>query len=125
MAVELLVALLHHPLKGAAPPDAGLPVSEPTEHPLGLLPHQLRGYITHYQPLLVSAVAFDKCTGCSDAVVAAFRARGMEFVFSVLADTGCLERLTGLDKLQAEAEAAIAAWEADAVDGEDGDGDDF
>lgn len=51
-----------------APPQTNLHPSEPIEHPFGLVPHQIRGFLTHFTNLLVTGQAFDKCTACSTKV---------------------------------------------------------
>ena len=63
MAVELTVSLLHHPLGKAAPADEGVPITVPVESRFGLLPHQLRGYLTHFVPHIVTGRPFDRCSG--------------------------------------------------------------
>ena len=35
---------------------------------LGLVPHQLRGFLAQFRTLPVTGAAFDQCTGCSEAV---------------------------------------------------------
>jgi len=117
LAVELLVALLHHPEGGAAAADAQRPLHErvdPDERPLGLLPHSVRGFLTHYQTVLPATRAFDKCPACSPAVLEAYRARGAAFVREAAADPDALERVSGL-----------AGMKAGMRDFADGDEDDF
>jgi ubiquitin-like modifier-activating enzyme ATG7 len=35
---------------------------------LGLIPHQLRGYLAQFRNLHIVGAAYDKCTGCSETV---------------------------------------------------------
>lgn len=51
-----------------APADQGTSLTDNTEHPLGIMPHQVRGFIAHYAQLVVTGHAFDKCTACSPTV---------------------------------------------------------
>lgn len=51
-----------------APADQGTSLTDNTEHPLGIMPHQVRGFIAHYAQLTVTGHAFDKCTACSPTV---------------------------------------------------------
>jgi len=118
-AVELLVALLHHPDGGAAASEHELALSEKPVSALGVVPHQVRGFLTHLTPMITSLAAFDRCTACSAAVCGAYREGGVGFCMDAFADPTYLERKTGLDDLQAKAADAIAAWEDE--DGEDGD----
>ena len=114
LAVELLVALLHHPREGAAPADPATPPGAPLpgNRPLGLVPHSIRGFLTHYATVLPTTPAFDRCAACAPAVVAAYRDRGVALVRDVGADPGLLERLSGLADLKGAVDGA--AWaEAD------------
>lgn len=75
-AVELLVALLHHPLRGRAPAEGATAVTERTSTILGLVPHQVRGFLPHFTQLLLQAPAFEQCPACSPTVLAAYEAGG-------------------------------------------------
>jgi hypothetical protein len=69
LAVELFVSVLQHPAGAQAPADStpeSVATSTPT--PLGLIPHQVRGFLTHYSNLLLVGQAYDKCTACSETV---------------------------------------------------------
>lgn len=35
---------------------------------LGLIPHQIRGYLGQFRNILVTGQQYDKCTGCSERV---------------------------------------------------------
>lgn len=118
-AVELLVALLHHPDGAAAESEHALALSEKPTSPLGIVPHQIRGFLTHMTPMITSLRAFDRCTACSEAVVGGYKKDGLGFLTAAFDDPAYLERATGLDDLQAKAASAIAAWEGE--DDEDGD----
>ncbi|GAA6056105.1 hypothetical protein JCM3770_001970 [Rhodotorula araucariae] len=75
-AVELMVSVLQHPLGAHAPSDVPTsstspklecePKPEPTS-PLGLVPHQLRGFLARFETLRITGQAYDRCTGCSEA----------------------------------------------------------
>ena len=120
MAVELTVALLHHPLGKAAPADDARDLSVPTESKFGLLPHQIRGYLTHFLPLIVTGRPFDRCTACSPTIIQAYRERDLALVIDAMNSSEYLDRVTGLDALQAAAVDACVDWD----DEEDGDDDD-
>ena len=36
--------------------------------PLGLVPHQLRGFLGQFRTMLIEGAAYDRCTGCSTKV---------------------------------------------------------
>lgn len=95
LAVELLVALLHHPQTYAAPPDSQTSLAQRPNHPLGILPHTIRGFLTHFTTLLPHTPRFPYCTACSDAVLA--KVNDFEFVSAVAQDPAVLEDTAGLN----------------------------
>ena len=70
---------IHRP---QAPSDVALPSSnnlplstsrpeasqETGKSPLGEVPHQIRGFLAGFNNLKITGQAYNKCTGCSDAV---------------------------------------------------------
>ncbi|KAI8620117.1 hypothetical protein BC830DRAFT_1100702 [Chytriomyces sp. MP71] len=111
LAVELMVSLLNHPNGAWAPSESVASPTDPTSQPLGIVPHQIRGFLTHFQNLLVHGRAYDKCTACSPAVLAEFQKDNANFVHKVLAEPKYLEELTGLTKMQNETDAADVDWD--------------
>jgi ubiquitin-like modifier-activating enzyme ATG7 len=87
LAVELVMALLHHPHGFNAAADGPTPLTASTVSPLGVVPHQIRGFLTHMHPLLATVPAFEHCPACGDAVVAAYRQKGFPFLLDVFCDT--------------------------------------
>ena len=118
LAVELMVGVLHHPLRARAPADEAIDISSPTQSELGLLPHQVRGFLSHFQNMLLVGHYYDRCTACSARVVAAFRADAFALVQRAMSDPVYLEELAGLQQL---ADTAVE----DADDWADGAEDDF
>ncbi|GAA5915712.1 hypothetical protein JCM8208_006425 [Rhodotorula glutinis] len=112
-AVELMVSVLQHPLGPHAPSDVALssndapPPQEPAS-PLGIVPHQIRGYLARFDNLKITGQAYDRCTGCSDTILDAYRSDPFSLVQSACDDAKHLERVTGLDKLEEETEALLA-----------------
>lgn len=101
LAVELMVALVHHPLKALAPADKATPLTERhPSSPLGLLPHQIRGFLSHYQQMLPAVPAFAQCSACSETIVGLYKADKFTLVQKTLADPTYLERASGLSRLQ-------------------------
>jgi ubiquitin-like modifier-activating enzyme ATG7 len=121
-AVELLVALLQHPdgVRAPAPPPQtsnapDLPDPEQSGSVLGLIPHQLRGYLAQFRNLHILGAAFGNCTGCSETVIKAYEEQGFEMLLKAFNEEKFLEKLTGLDKLYAEGESALESvdWDED------------
>jgi len=115
--VELLVSMLQHPegLHAPAPPiDLKSVPGNTTEEGgqgsgiLGLIPHQIRGYLAQFRNLLVTGQQFERCTGCSEKVVKAYETEGFPMLLRAFNEEAYLEQLTGLDKLYEEAQAALA-----------------
>ncbi|BGP53258.1 hypothetical protein JCM8202_002583 [Rhodotorula sphaerocarpa] len=127
-AVELMVSILQHP-KGAMAPSVVAPAGgaqrdqaaeEEAGSPLGIVPHQIRGFLGNFDALKITGQAYNRCTGCSDAILAAYRSDAFGLVEKACEDAKYLEELTGLDKLGAETEKMLA----EGVDWEEEDGED-
>ncbi len=69
---------------------------------LGLVPHQIRGFLGNFSQLLVVGRAYDRCTGCSPAVLRAYLRNPLAFVAQACASSAFLEDLTGLTALKDE-----------------------
>lgn len=67
LAVELFVSILQHPLKGLAAAESDQDSTE-TSSLLGIIPHSIRGFISHYQTVLPATEAFTSCVACSEKV---------------------------------------------------------
>ena len=128
-AVELLVSMLQHPagIHAPAPPpqadsSSSSSASSPPAHEsiLGLVPHQLRGFLAQFRTVPIVGAAYDRCTGCSDAVVEAYEKGGFDgTLLPAFNDAEFLTRLTGLDKLYEETQRALEGDEM--VDAEEDD----
>ncbi|CAG8517241.1 14406_t:CDS:10 [Funneliformis caledonium] len=106
-AVELMVSVLHHEKGPAAPADTNNDdLSSATSTPLGIIPHQIRGFLTNFNNMLIIGQAYDKCTACSDKILEEYKINGYEFLKRVFDSSTYLEELTGLAKLHQESEAA-------------------
>jgi len=120
IAVELMVALLHHPKGKFAPADGPTDIHIHTEHPLGLVPHQLRGYLPNHQTLILTAEASSCCSACSPQVLNDILNNDWDFVLQVLRDPVYLEDLTGVKKMMEEMDAlAVDFSEPDMGEEED------
>jgi len=105
LAVELFVSVLVHPLGGRAPADT----SSHDDHllaqassPLGIVPHQIRGFLSRFHNIMPASAAFNHCTACSQKVIDGYRSGGFQFLLDVFNRPSFLEDLTGLSRLQAE-----------------------
>lgn len=124
-AVELLVSVVQHPegLLASAPKPHTPPEDAAAQGGiLGMIPHQLRGFLAQYRSVPIVGAAYDKCTGCSETVITAYETQGYGMLEKAFNETGYLEKLTGLDKLYEEATAVME--NVDFGEGE-GDEDDF
>jgi ubiquitin-like modifier-activating enzyme ATG7 len=133
MAVEMMVALLHHDDGTRAPaPVAAMSNFSPTvsaaDHggsnsssisPLGVIPHQVRGSLVSYTMMKPTVPAFKSCTGCSASVVQAYFQDKIGVVFSVCQSVEYLENISGLTAFRAEAAEKMNdfdAWDDDEDD---------
>ncbi|SAM85228.1 probable APG7-component of the autophagic system [Ustilago bromivora] len=130
-AVELMVSVLQHDLGLHAPATAGESSRQGVEDAqaianattvLGIVPHQLRGFLALFNTLRVVGQAYDRCTGCSASVVEAYRSKGFEMLLQAFNEDKYLEQLTGLDKMYKEAEELEAALDWDVEDEDEDDG---
>ena len=105
LAVELFVSVLVHPLGGRAPADTSSHdnhlLAQATS-PLGIVPHQIRGFLSRFHNLMPASAAFDLCTACSPTVINGYSSGGFQFLLDVFNQPSFLEDLTGLSRLQAE-----------------------
>ncbi|KAE8400431.1 hypothetical protein BDV37DRAFT_204472 [Aspergillus pseudonomiae] len=114
LLVELLISVLQHPLGAAAP----APVSRDDDrgsHPLGLVPHQIRGFLSTFENLCVVGRSYKCCSACSEKIVDTYKEKGWDFVHKALNETGYVEDLSGLKEVQTIAEATAADIDWDEV----------
>ncbi|XP_061186447.1 ubiquitin-like modifier-activating enzyme ATG7 [Saccostrea echinata] len=105
LAVELLVSVLQHPQKGHASADTSANddhLSKDFVSALGLVPHQIRCFVSRFQQVLPACRAFDKCTACSKTVIQQYRKDGFDFLRRAFNDPSYLEDLTGLTQMHQE-----------------------
>jgi ubiquitin-like modifier-activating enzyme ATG7 len=140
LAVELLVSILQHPDKHHA--AAPVPVvnanttgslttydRDPPDHPLGVVPHQIRGFLSSYQNLLINGRAYPQCSACSAPILEAYndKAGTWAFVRKALEERDWVAEISGLAEVQRQAEEAASGldWSDDEEGGDgaaDGDG---
>lgn len=126
--VELLASLLQHPLKQHAPaPQIShgvAPQRDPPDHALGLVPHQVRGFLGTFENMVIRGESYPSCSGCSPRVLEAYRRDGWEFVKRALQEKDYVAELSGLAEVQRQAEkmAAQVEWEDEEDGADEGDG---
>ncbi|XP_028680931.1 ubiquitin-like modifier-activating enzyme ATG7 [Erpetoichthys calabaricus] len=107
LAVELLVSVLQHPEGGYAVASSSDDRMNEPPTSLGLVPHQIRGFLSRFDNVLPASLAFDKCTACSAAVLHRYERDGFQFLAEVFNSShSFLEDLTGLTLLHQETQAA-------------------
>jgi len=94
------------------PPSNSLPGSSNPSTVLGLIPHQIRGFLSTFSSLSIIGQSYDRCTACSARILQAYHGEGFEMLLKVFNEEGELERITGLDKLKEEAERLEKEMEA-------------
>ncbi|VDM59203.1 unnamed protein product [Angiostrongylus costaricensis] len=99
IAVEMMASVLQYRDPLAAPANIGEP--DDTSSLLGATPHQVRGYLSRFTQMTPCVRRFEKCVACGCTVVNEYVTRGVEFVKEVMNSPTYLEKLTGLDLLQA------------------------
>ncbi|KAI5858184.1 E1-like protein-activating [Durotheca rogersii] len=127
LLVELLTSLLQHPLLLHAPAPAtgassGSYQSDPKdEYALGIVPHQIRGFLGRFQNLVIKGQSYPCCSACSKPIISAYRTQGWEFVRRALEDRDYISDISGLSEVQRKAEemATEVDWEEEG--GNDGD----
>ncbi|KAH8893135.1 ubiquitin-like modifier-activating enzyme atg-7 [Thozetella sp. PMI_491] len=130
LLVELFASILQHPKKHHAPApkqtatDDGRPAYErdPPDHALGIVPHQIRGFLHTFQNMVIRGQSYPQCSACSKQIVAAYQVGGWAFVKKALQDRNFVAELSGLAEVQRKAEAAAA--DVDWSEDEEGTGDD-
>jgi ubiquitin-like modifier-activating enzyme ATG7 len=118
LLVELLVSIIQHSL-GASAPASLSNTEDRGEHPLGLVPHQIRGFLSNFTNLNVVGKSYDCCSACSEKVIRTYEAEGWEFVLKALNERDYVEELSGLKEVQRLAEEAATAMEAMDLSDED------
>lgn len=127
--VELLASIQQHP-DGARAPAPKISTSQsssarveyerdPPTHPLGLIPHQIRGFAATFQNMMISGQSYDCCSACSPKIVEEYKRSGWEFIKRALTEKDYITELSGLAEVQRAAEAAAddVDWDSDQVDG--------
>lgn len=128
LLVELLASVLQHP-EGhhAAAPKPAVDSSsydrDPQDHPLGLVPHQIRGFLSTFQNMMIRGESYPCCSACSKPVLEAYQKDGWGFVKKALEEKDYVAELSGLAEVQRRAEAMAAEVDFSDEEGVEGDDD--
>lgn len=107
LAVELMISMLQHPDGGYAVASSSDDRMNEPPTSLGLVPHQIRGFLSRFDNVLPASLAFDKCTACSPTILERYEQEGFQFLEKVFNSShSFLEDLTGLTLLHQETQAA-------------------
>lgn len=131
LLVELFASILQHPLRQHAP--APVPSSsggatptyerDPPDHALGIVPHQIRGFLHTFQNMVISGKSYPNCSACSEPILHAYEENGWAFVKEALESRGYVAELSGLAEVQRRAEEASGDVEwSEGEEEEEGDG---
>ncbi|PQE28323.1 ubiquitin-like modifier-activating enzyme atg-7 protein [Rutstroemia sp. NJR-2017a WRK4] len=124
--VELLTSIVQHPLRAAAPAPKLSPNQQsgslqferdPPNHALGLVPHQIRGFLAEFKTMLISGPSYDCCSACSPKIVNAYKQDGWEFIKRALTEKDYITELSGLAEVQRKAEEAANNLDWDSEEG--------
>lgn len=74
---------------------------------LGPVPHQIRGFLHEFKLVKLETPAYEHCSACSKIVMKTLKENGWQFVKQVLDNYTVVEKLSGLSKIQEEAELAM------------------
>ena len=106
----LVISLLH--IEADTPSNNVTPNSN---NAVGLIPHQIRGFLGSYSNMLIHGHAYDRCTGCSSHVIDGYREDPFAFVLKACSNSTFLEDITGLSDLKNE----VVDFDICAVDSDD------
>lgn len=112
-AVELMVLILQHPLGNQAPADVNSDITIQPSQPLGLTPHQIRGFLSHFSNVLGEGYFYDKCSACSKVVASSYLEHGADLVLRAMENPKHLEDITGLTELLNDNTNDCISWDED------------
>lgn len=95
---------------------------DPPEHALGLVPHQIRGFLSTFQNMMIRGESYPNCSACSKPILEAYRKDGYAFIKKALDEKDYVAELSGLAEVQRLAEKAAADLELSDDEDDDDDG---
>ena len=128
LLVELLASILQHPEGHHAPApkpvaDSSSYERDPPDHALGLVPHQIRGFLSTFQNMMIRGESYPCCSACSKPILDAYQRDGWAFVEKALNEDDYVAELSGLEEVQRRGEAMAEEVEFSEEEGAEGDDD--
>lgn len=122
LLVELFASILQHPAGHHAPAPVAKADStyerDPPNHALGLVAHQIRGFLSTFQNMLIRGESYPNCSACSKPIIDAYTESGYGFVKKALDEKDYVLELSGLAEVQRQAELMAADVDFDEEDEE-------
>jgi len=113
IAVELMVSLIQHPLGIAASHEGKTEMGNTTSTELGIIPHQIRGFLTIFQNIPMIGYQYSQCVACSHNILESYRKDPYGFCISVFNKPEILEDVSGITAMKTEQENTTVDWEID------------
>ncbi|EFQ98909.1 E1-like protein-activating enzyme Gsa7p/Apg7p [Nannizzia gypsea CBS 118893] len=106
LLVELFVSIVQHPQGADAPATTSLDEdSTENPHPLGIVPHQIRGYLSRFNNVIVTGKDYSCCSACSGRIIDLYMQDGWDFVKRAMNEKSYIEEVSGLKEVQRLADA--------------------
>ncbi|KAF3492048.1 Atg7p [Arthroderma uncinatum] len=116
LLVELFVSIVQHPHGAEAPATTSLDEdNSENPHPLGIVPHQIRGYLSRFNNVVVTGKDYPFCSACSSKVLDLYLQDGWNFVKRAMNENSYIEEVQRL----ADAAAAELDFSGDSDAGDD------
>lgn len=100
LLVELFVSIIQHP-QGADAPATTSPDEDniKSPHPLGIVPHQIRGYLSRFNNVIVTGKDYSCCSACSGRILDLYLQDGWDFVKRAMNEKSYIEEVSGLKEV--------------------------
>lgn len=115
-AIELWSSIRQHPQGLHAPSilseelTQSMGVAQGGSH-LGAVPHQIRGYMSHFGMMQLTGMASTQCTACSESIKRAVKEGGTEEVMRMMEDPDRMMQVSGAADIISKArDESINAW---------------
>lgn len=93
LGVELMISTLVHPKGKNAPAELCQDFSSSLSTELGIVPHQIRGTLSHYHQVIGAINASPCCSACSESIQNEYKEQGIEFIINTIQDPSTLQKL--------------------------------
>ncbi|KAK9365145.1 hypothetical protein V1509DRAFT_634125 [Lipomyces kononenkoae] len=119
LTAELFISIIQHPQGPEAPAPSPAPKNSlrdsEFQHPLGDVPHQMRGFLHNFQQMNIKGANYNFCSACSDPILRAWEKDGWNFVQNALNVHKFVDEVSGLADVQRRANeiAEDGDWDLD------------